>query len=53
MTISYGMDFSLSIQIFHILPEVFISEAEVVYRDMMYGFEPEVNLSIIKDDLTD
>ncbi|KAL6408084.1 hypothetical protein AUP68_08457 [Ilyonectria robusta] len=50
--VSWGDDFSLSMQDFRGLADYFITRAEELCDELMYGFEPHFDLSKIKDDMT-
>ncbi len=43
---------SVSMGQFRRLPEHFIREADLICKDMMFGWEPAIDLSNIKDDMT-
>ncbi|KAH7118435.1 hypothetical protein EDB81DRAFT_873174 [Dactylonectria macrodidyma] len=50
--VSWGDDSSLSMQDFRGLADYFITRAEELCDELMYGFEPHFDLSKIKDDMT-
>ncbi|CZS75061.1 unnamed protein product [Fusarium graminearum] len=50
--VSYGNDFTLSMQEFRGLAEHFIAQAEELYDELMFGFEPNLDISTMKDDFT-
>ena len=50
--VSYGNDFTLSMQEFRGLAEHFIAQAEELCDELMFGFEPNLDINAIKDDFT-
>ncbi|KAM5360803.1 hypothetical protein ACJA88_014696 [Fusarium oxysporum] len=50
--VSYGSDFTLSMQEFRGLADHFIARAEELCDELMYGFEPNLDISKTKDDFT-
>ncbi|GKU09475.1 unnamed protein product, partial [Fusarium langsethiae] len=50
--VSYGSDFSLSMEEFRGLADHFIARAEDLCDELMFGFKPNLNVSKIKDDFT-
>ncbi|KAJ0143398.1 hypothetical protein HZ326_13827 [Fusarium oxysporum f. sp. albedinis] len=50
--VSYGSDFSLSIEESHGLADRFIAQAEDLYDVLMFGFEPNLDVNKIQDDFT-
>ncbi|KJK87120.1 hypothetical protein H633G_09028 [Metarhizium anisopliae BRIP 53284] len=50
-TVSCGTVFTVSMQQFRELPEFFISKSEQFCTDLMYGLEPNIVISELKDDM--
>uniref|UniRef100_A0A4E9EH69 Uncharacterized protein n=1 Tax=Gibberella zeae TaxID=5518 RepID=A0A4E9EH69_GIBZA len=50
--VSYGSDFSLSMKEFRGLADHFIARAEDLCDELMFGFEPNLDVNKIKDDFT-
>ncbi|KAF5975168.1 hypothetical protein FBULB1_7524 [Fusarium bulbicola] len=50
--VSYGSDFSLSMEEFRGLADHFIAQAENLCDELMFGFEPNLDVNKIKDDFT-
>jgi hypothetical protein len=50
--VSYGSDFSLSMEEFCGLADHFISQAEDLCDELMFGFVPNLDVNKIKDDFT-
>jgi hypothetical protein len=44
-TIFYGNEFSITISCFHILAEHFLSKAEVLCKDFLFGLDPAIDLT--------
>jgi hypothetical protein len=51
-TVSYGDEFSLTMVSFRQLAEHFLSKAEALCDDLMFGLDPVIDLTKVKDDLT-
>ncbi|KAH7109811.1 hypothetical protein EDB81DRAFT_704547 [Dactylonectria macrodidyma] len=51
-TVSYGDDLQLTMQEFRALPEYLITQAEELCERLMSGLEPDLDLSQIKDSMT-
>jgi hypothetical protein len=51
-TVSYGDDFSLTMESFRGLAEHFLVKAEELCDDLMFGLNPVIDLAKVKDDLT-
>jgi hypothetical protein len=51
-TVSYGDDFSLTMESFRGLAEHFLTKAEELCDDLMFGLDPLIDLAKVKDDLT-
>jgi Orsellinic acid/F9775 biosynthesis cluster protein D len=51
-TVSYGDDFTLTMESFRGLAEHFLTKAEELCDALMFGLEPEIDLVNIKDNLT-
>ena len=51
-TVSYGDDFSLTMESFRGLAEHFLTKAEELCDDLMFGLNPVIDLAKVKDDLT-
>lgn len=52
-TVSYGDDFSLTMERFRGLAEHFLTETEALCDGLMFGLDPVTDLAKVKDDLTD
>jgi hypothetical protein len=50
--VSYGDDFSLTIESFRGLAEHFLVKAKELCDDLMFGLNPEIDLAKVKDNLT-
>jgi hypothetical protein len=50
-TVSYGDDFSLTMESFRGLAEHFLLKAEELCDDLMFGLNPVIDLAKVKDDL--
>ena len=50
-TVYYGTHSGLSMETFRKLPEVLIADAEDLCRELMFDWQPEIDLLTIKDDL--
>jgi hypothetical protein len=50
--VSYGTDFSLSMEEFRGLADHFIARAEDLCDELMFGFEPNLDINTMKDDFT-
>lgn len=51
-TLSYGEDFSLTMTNFRRLAKHFLLKAEELCRELMFGLSPDIDLSRVKDSMT-
>lgn len=51
-TVSLGTELTLSMDQFRTLPDLFISQAEALAQDLLYGLDPDILIAHTKDDIT-